>query len=166
MKKLSAILASATVIAMASVPAFAAGINSAEQAVLDKLSEVNTSYNGGFITNADEMLNQAENYFNTIDMTDAESKEIIADINDAVDYLKSQGASTVKDLNKAQKQELFTYGQKAANVIGVTVSYDKATRLFLLQTRTATHLLAQRLQLTVRVTQQLQAMLLLQQALM
>ena len=108
MKKLSAILASATVIAMASVPAFAAGINSAEQAVLDKLSEVNTSYNGGFITNADEMLNQAENYFNTIDMTDAESKEIIADINDAVDYLKSQGASTVKDLNKAQKQELFT----------------------------------------------------------
>ena len=36
MKKLSAILASATVIAMASVPAFAAGINSAEQAVLDK----------------------------------------------------------------------------------------------------------------------------------
>ena len=128
MKKLSAILASATVIAMASVPAFAAGINSAEQAVLDKLSEVNTSYNGGFITNADEMLNQAENYFNTIDMTDAESKEIIADINDAVDYLKSQGASTVKDLNKAQKQELFTYGQKAANVVGVTVSYDKATR--------------------------------------
>ena len=128
MKKLSAILASATVIAMASVPAFAAGINSAEQAVLDKLSEVNTSYNGGFITNADEMLNQAENYFNTIDMTDAESKEIIADINDAVDYLKSQGASTVKDLNKAQKQELFTYGQKAANVIGVTVSYDKATK--------------------------------------
>ena len=125
MKKLSAILASATVIAMASVPAFAAGINSAEQAVLDKLSEVNTSYNGGFITNADEMLNQAENYFNTIDMTDAESKEIIADINDAVDYLKSQGASTVKDLNKAQKQELFTYGQKAANV---TVSYDKATK--------------------------------------
>ena len=120
MKKLSAILASATVIAMASVPAFAAGINSAEQAVLDKLSEVNT--------NADEMLNQAENYFNTIDMTDAESKEIIADINDAVDYLKSQGASTVKDLNKAQKQELFTYGQKAANVIGVTVSYDKATK--------------------------------------
>lgn len=128
MKKLSAILASATVIAMASVPAFAAGINSAEQAVLDKLSEVNTSYNGGFITNADEMLNQAENYFNTIDMTDAESKEIIADINDAVDYLKSQSASTVKDLNKAQKQELFTYGQKAANVVGVTVSYDKATK--------------------------------------
>ena len=117
MKKLSAILASATVIAMASVPAFAAGINSAEQAVLDKLSEVNTSYNGGFITNADEMLNQSENYFN-----------IIADINDAVDYLKSQGASTVKDLNKAQKQELFTYGQKAANVVGITVSYDKATR--------------------------------------
>lgn len=128
MKKLSAILASATVIAMASVPAFAAGINSAEQAVLDKLSEVNTSYNGGFITNANEMLNQAENYFNTIDMTDAESKEIIADINDAVDYLKSQGASTVKDLNAAQKQELFTYGQKAANVVGVTVSYDKATK--------------------------------------
>lgn len=128
MKKLSAILASATVIAMASVPAFAAGINSAEQAVLDKLSEVNTSYNGGFVTNANEMLNQAENYFNTIDMTDAESKEIIADINDAVDYLKSQGASTVKDLNTAQKQELFTYGQKAANVVGVTVSYDKATK--------------------------------------
>ena len=127
MKKLSAILASATVIAMASVPAFAAGINSAEQAVLDKLSEVNTSYNGGFITNADEMLNQAENYFNTIDMTDAESKEIIADINDAVDYLKSQGASTVKDLNKTQKQELFTYGQKAANVIGKATKTVSAT---------------------------------------
>ena len=45
-----------------------------------------------------------------------------------VDYLKSQSASTVKDFNKAQKQELFTYGQKAANVVGVTVSYDKATK--------------------------------------
>ena len=126
MKKLSAILASAAVIAMASVPAFAAGINSAEQAVLDKLSEVNKSYNGGFVTNADEMLNQAENYFNTIDMTDAESQEIIADINSGVDYLKSQGAATVKDLTAAQKKELLGYGQKAASVIGVTVSYDKS----------------------------------------
>ena len=128
MKKLSAIIAASTIVAMASVPAFAAGINSAEQAVLDKLSSVNASYNDGFVTNATEMLNQAENYFNTIDMTDAESKEIIADIEAGENYLKSQGASSVKDLNAAQKQELFGYGQKAANVVGVTVSYDKATK--------------------------------------
>lgn len=128
MKKLSAIIAASTIVAMASVPAFAAGINSAEQAVLDKLSSVNASYNEGFVTNATEMLNQAENYFNTIDMTDAESKEIIADIEAGENYLKSQGASSVKELNAAQKQELFGYGQKAANVVGVTVSYDKATR--------------------------------------
>ncbi len=128
MKKLSAILASAVVVAMASMPAFAAGINSSEQAVLDKLSEVNKTYNGGYITNADEMLNQAENYFNTIDMTEAQSKEILADINDGVEYIKSQNAATVNDLSFDQKQVLFGYGKDAASVVDVTISYDKATR--------------------------------------
>lgn len=128
MKKLSAIIASAIVIAMASVPAFAAGINSAEQKVLDKLSEVNNAYNQGYVTNADELLNQAENYFNTIDMTDAQSTEIIADIDAGVEYMKSQGASSVSELNTAQKQELLGYGQKAASVVDVTVTYDKSTR--------------------------------------
>lgn len=128
MKKLSAILASAVVVAMASMPAFAAGINSSEQAVLDKLSEVNKTYNGGYITNADEMLNQAENYFNTIDMTEAQSKEILADINDGVEYIKSQNAATVNDLSFEQKQVLFGYGKEAASVVDVTISYDKATK--------------------------------------
>lgn len=128
MKKLSAILASAVVVAMASMPAFAAGINSSEQAVLDKLSEVNKTYNGGFITNADEMLNQAENYFNTIDMTEAQANEILGYIDDGVEYIKSQNAATVNDLNFEQKQVLSDYGKKAASVIDVTTSYDKSTK--------------------------------------
>lgn len=128
MKKLSAIIAASAIVAMASVSSFAAGINSAEQSVLDKLSAVNSSYNGGFITNANEMLNQAENYFNTIDLTDAESQEIISYIDDGEAYIKSVGAKTVNDLTAAQKQELFGYGQKAAGVIGVTVSYNKADK--------------------------------------
>lgn len=127
MKKLSAMLV-AFVLAVATVfSAFAAGINSSEKAVLDEL-KTSVSMSGGEMVIPTEYVNQAENYFNTIDMTEQESKDIIAIIKDGKSFLAGTGASNISNLSFAQKQELLAYGQKAVAVLDMTMSYDKTTR--------------------------------------
>lgn len=123
MKKLSAILISVVLAAASAVSAFAAGINSSEQAVLDELSK-GVSMSGGVMYIPDEYINQAESYFNTIDMTEEESEEIIAVIKQGESFLESSGASNISDLTFEQKEVLLGYGEKAVAVLGMTMSYD------------------------------------------
>lgn len=124
MKKLSAILIALVLVAATAVTAFAAGINSSEQAVLDELK---TSKDGEMVIPT-EYVNQAENYFNTIEMTEAQSKDIIAIIEDGKKFLANSGASNISDLTFAQKQELLGYGKKVVGVLDMTMSYDKTTK--------------------------------------
>ena len=86
MKKLSAILVALVLVAATAVTAFAAGINSSEQAVLDEL-KTSVAMKGGEMVIPTEYVNQAENYFNTIDMTEAQSNDIIAIIKEGKSYL-------------------------------------------------------------------------------
>lgn len=127
MKKLSAILVALVLVAATAVTAFAAGINSSEQAVLDKLSSTVTMQ-GNQMRISQEFVNQAENYFNTIEMTEQESKDIIAVIDEGNNFLANSGAADFKSLSYDQKQVLLGYGQKAVGVIGMTMSYDPTTR--------------------------------------
>lgn len=127
MKKLSAIFVALLLIAATAITAFAAGINSSEQAVLDEL-KTSVAMNGGEMVIPTEYVNQAENYFNTIDMTEAQSKDIIAVIEDGKTFLNKSGASNIADLSFAQKQELLAYGEKAVAVLDMTMSYDKTTK--------------------------------------
>lgn len=127
MKKLSAILVALVLVAATAVTAFAAGINSSEQAVLDKLSSTVTMQ-GNQMRISQEFVNQAENYFNTIEMTEQESKDIIAVLDEGNKYLENSGASDFKSLSYDQKEVVLGYGQKAVGVIGMTMSYDPNTR--------------------------------------
>lgn len=119
MKKVTAILVALMLTAMTAVTAFAAGINAAEQAVLDEISA--SSFISGF-------ANDAENYFNTIEMTADESSQIIAIIKEGNSYYASTGAKSVDDLTYEQKEQLFNYGQSAVGVLGMTMSYDKTSK--------------------------------------
>ena len=117
MKKLSAIFVALLLVAATAITAFAAGINSSEQAVLDEL-KTSVAMKGGEMVIPTEYVNQAENYFNTIEMTEAQSKDIIAVIKDGKNFLANSGASNISGLTFAQKQELLAYGQKAVAVLG------------------------------------------------
>lgn len=127
MKKLSAILIALVLVAATAVTAFAAGINSSEQAVLDEL-KTSVAMKDGEMVIPTEYVNQAENYFNTIEMTEAQSKDIIATIEDGKKFLANSGASNISDLTFAQKQELLDYGKKVVGVLDMTMSYDKTTK--------------------------------------
>lgn len=127
MKKLSAILIALVLVAATAVTAFAAGINSSEQAVLDEL-KTSVAMKDGEMVIPTEYVNQAENYFNTIEMTEAQSKDIIAIIEDGKKFLANSGASNISDLTFAQKQELLDYGKKVVGVLDMTMSYDKTTK--------------------------------------
>lgn len=127
MKKLSAIFVALVLVAATAITAFAAGINSSEQAVLDEL-KTSVTMNGSEMVIPTEYVNQAENYFNTIEMTEAQSKDIIAVIEDGKTFLANSGASNIANLTFAQKQELLAYGEKAVAVLDMTMSYDKTTK--------------------------------------
>ena len=75
MKKLSAMLVAFILVAATAFTAFAAGINDSEQAVLNEL-KTSVKMNGSEMVIPSEFVNQAENYFNTIDMTADESLQI------------------------------------------------------------------------------------------
>lgn len=126
MKRLSAILVALVLAATTAVTAFAAGINSNEQAVLDEL-KTSVTMSGGEMIIPTEFVNQVENHFNTIDLTAEEKDDILAIIKEGKTFLANSGAANIKDLTLAQKQELLEYGEKVVGAIGMTMSYDKTT---------------------------------------
>ena len=129
MKKLSAILISLILVTVASVSVFAAdGINSYEQAVLDELKTSVTMADGEMFIPT-EFVNQAENYFNTIEMTEQESKDILKWIKDGKNFLENSGASNFSDLSYEQKTELLnTYGKGITGGLDMTMTYNKSDR--------------------------------------
>ncbi len=127
MKKLSAMLVALILVAATAFTAFAAGINDNEQAVLNEL-KTSVKMNGSEMVIPSEFVNQAENYFNTIDMTADESTEIIAILKKGESFLENSGASNIADLTFAQKQTLLAYGKEVVGVLGMTMSYDTSTK--------------------------------------
>lgn len=106
------------------VPAFAAGgINENEQRVLDVLSQTVRIGDTDFIIPVD-YVNQAENYFNTIDMTAAQADEIIGHVNEGKQYFLSTGATDFKGLTYEDKLQIISYGQAAVAVLGMTLTAD------------------------------------------
>ena len=127
MKKLSAMLVAFILVAATAFTAFAAGINDSEQAVLNEL-KTSVKMNGSEMVIPSEFVNQAENYFNTIDMTADESSQIVAILKKGESFLENSGASNIADLTFAQKQTLLSYGKKVVGVLGMTMSYDTSTK--------------------------------------
>ncbi len=127
MKKLSAFLLALVIVAATAITAFAAGINANEKSVLDTLGK-SINMNGNPMYIPADFVNQAENYFNTIDMTEQEAEDINAKLLEMGKFLESTGANNIADMKYEEKQQLLDYGKEVVGVIGMTMEYDKATR--------------------------------------
>lgn len=126
LKVISASLLATTVAVTAAFSASAAGINAAEQSILDELNTTVTMQ--GVEKNIPaSYINQAENYFNTIEVTDEQAAEIVAGIEDAKSYLEQTGAANFKSLTSAQVDTFVSKCQSTVSVIGLTLSFDKST---------------------------------------
>ncbi len=127
MKKVSAVLFALFIAAAAVVTVFAAGINENEQALLDELKG-SVTMNGKEMVFPDAYVNQAENYFNTTELTAEQTSQISALIKEGKEVLEGSDAANIQDLSKAQKSSLFEILNKAMTVDSGSASYDNTTR--------------------------------------
>ena len=126
MKKLSAIIVALLLVAVSAVSAFAAGINDNEQKVLDELN-TSVKMQGKDMYWPEAFVNQAENFFNTIDMTADQADQILAVIKSGKTQLEATGAKNIADCTTAQKKELMTTLTKVMAPVNGTATYDKTT---------------------------------------
>lgn len=130
MKKITKLLSSAllaTAVAVtATVGASAAGINAAEQKILDEL-HTTVSLNGVAKSIPASYINQAENYFNTVDITDEQATQVVAGIEDSKAYIESTGVAHMKDLSSDQIDTLVGKVNAALSPVSLTLQYTKST---------------------------------------
>ena len=122
MKKLASIFVALLLVAVSVVSAFAADINANEKKVLDEL-KTSVKMQGKDMYWPDSFVNQAENYFNTIDMTAEQADEIIAVIKSGKTQLEATGAKNIADCTKTQKKELFVTLGKVMAPVGGTATH-------------------------------------------
>lgn len=123
MKKISAVIAALLIVAISAVTAFAAGINDSEQKVLDEL-KTSVEMQGTEMYWPRTYVNQAENYFNTIDMTADQAEQIIAVIRSGKNQLESTGAKNIAECTAEQKKELMSTLTKVIEPVNGTASFD------------------------------------------
>lgn len=126
MKKLSAIFVALLLVAVSAVSAFAAGINDNEQKVLDEL-KASVKMQGTEMYLPEAYVNQAENFFNTIDMTEDQADKVLSVIKSGKTQLEATGAKNIADCTTAQKKELMTTLKNVMAPLNGTASYDKTT---------------------------------------
>ena len=126
MKKLSAIFVALLLVAVSAVSAFAAGINDNEQKVLDEL-KTSVKMQGTEMYLPEAYVNQAENFFNTIDMTEDQADKVLSAIKSGKTQLEATGAKNIADCTTAQKKELMTTLKNVMAPLNGTASYDKTT---------------------------------------
>ena len=122
MKKLASIFVALLLVAVSVVSAFAADINANEKKVLDEL-KTSVKMQGKDMYWPDSFVNQAENYFNTIDMTAEQADEFIAVIKSGKTQLEATGAKNIADCTKTQKKELFVTLGKVMAPVGGTATH-------------------------------------------
>ena len=96
MRRIFAFIVALLVAAVSAVTAFAAGINENERKVLDEL-KTSVEMQGTEMYWPRTYVNQAENYFNTIDMTADQAEQIIAVIRSGKNQLESTGAKNIAE---------------------------------------------------------------------
>lgn len=121
MKKLISMLAVLALVTVSAVSVCAAGINSSEKKVLDYI-ETGVEVNGQTVTVPDNYMVQAENYLNTIDLTEDQANQIIAAVDKAKAYVKKYSITTFDGLSRTHKEALLSFAQEAASVVGLKVT--------------------------------------------
>ena len=105
MKKVVSIFAALLLVAISVVSAFAADVNANEKKVLDEL-KTSVKMQGTDMYWPDAFVNQAENYFNTIDMTAEQADKILEVIKFGKSQLEATGADTLLH-NRTGKRSLY-----------------------------------------------------------
>ena len=130
MRKIASLLVAAALVSTVSVSAMAADINEAEQAVLNELNG-SVVMKGQKLVISEEYKNQAKNYFNTIDMTQEQSDNIVAELKRAEQLITEHGkgdAGNISEMLYAKKRELLAMGQNMVSQVGLTMSWNAATK--------------------------------------
>ena len=65
-----------------------------------------------------------------VDITADQADQVIAYLNEAVSYFANTGATSLQSLSTEQKQHLLEIVRNGAAVVGLTVSYDAASKMF------------------------------------
>lgn len=121
MKKLVSMLTVLALVAVTAVSVCAAGINSSERKVLDYI-QAGVEVNGQTVTVPGNYIVQAENYLNTIDLTEDQANQVIAAVDKAKAYVKDNGITSIHGLTSSQKSQLLSFAQEAASVVGLKVT--------------------------------------------
>lgn len=121
MKRIMAIALAIIVACFSSVAVFAAGINSSEASVLSNMrTPANMKGNSVYVPSS--YINQAESYFNTIEMTSAQSSKINSIINQGRSFLQNTGKSSISELSDAERKTLLNYASAAAAVLNLSAA--------------------------------------------
>ena len=97
-----------------------------EQKVLDEL-KTSVKMQGTEMYLPEAYVNQAENFFNTIDMTEDQADKVLSVIKSGKTQLEATGAKNIADCTTAQKKELMTTLKNVMAPLNGTASYDKTT---------------------------------------
>lgn len=135
MKKLLSAVLVIMLLAMSVIGVSAAGdLNAYEQQILDLLAtkiEVGESH----AEIPAEYIAQAKNYFMTLDVTEQQSKEIIAILEEGIETGKKaledaehhgKHIVNIKDFDQADKEHILECGEEACEVIDLTLTYVPA----------------------------------------
>lgn len=126
MRRIFAFIVALLVAAVSAVTAFAAGINENERKVLDEL-RTSVNMQGAEMYWSEAYVNQAENYFNTIDMTADQAEQIIAIIRNGKTRLEATGARNIAECTPEQKKELMTFLTEVMEPVNGTAYFDSVT---------------------------------------
>ena len=122
MKKVLKVLSASMLSALVAVSAVAtvsaaAGINDAEQQVLDSLDAGIELESGEVLEVPDGRINEAENYFaqDDVDLDQEQAGSIVAQIDAAKDYIIETGITSWSELDDSMRSELVSFAQSAAD---------------------------------------------------
>ncbi len=124
LKVLSASMLSALVAVSAVATVSAAGINDAEQQVLDSLNAGIELESGETLEVPAARITEAENYFNRddVDLSADQADSIVAQIDAAKDYIIETGITSWSELDADMRSELESIAQTAADDAGLNVT--------------------------------------------
>ena len=131
LKVLSAAMLAAVVAVGATTSAFAAAeenkINAAEQKVLDALGGT-VNMNGTQKTNKVQWINQANDCFTKVDMTDDQATQVIAKIDELKKYLEGLKKSSIDEMTDAEVEGAVKIANEAAGIVKAKLTFDRKAK--------------------------------------
>ena len=115
---------------LASFASFPAHAASNTDAILDSLRS-GVMVNGKNVAIPANYVNQAENYFASHKISDAQANYILAEVNAAKAAIRQTGVTDLKKMDRATKRKILAAAQAAANEIDLklTVGSDKSVKI-------------------------------------